>query len=273
MSRPRSRQVTWQRLRHADASPPCHSQSRISSFKQTPTLFDSGNSAVSRDISAQFKSEWLQLVFRKLHCCVSNLRNLSIASIYVTVSVRHEAAQAGLAWGQLQLWILSQVRVTLSPHYSLTWPHHYHHSNIVNHDDSDALSSLSFIISAHRKMSCFSVFSRSQIVKNTAYAKGSLAKNESCNDKISKNDFVVSPLFLLLSRNVLTCRVSVSSNEGMTIWSSAFENLLRTRLGWIHMINENSYIVFFRIKWIYLGWIGCTLKFSQNIWFNKSIYL
>ena len=66
-------------------------------------------------------------------------------------------------------------------------------------------------------MSCFSVFSRSQIVKNTAYAKGSLAKNESCNDKISKNDFVVSPLFLMLSRNVLTCRVSVSSNEGMTI--------------------------------------------------------
>ena len=125
MSRLRSRQVTWQRLRHADASPPCHSQSRISSFKQTPTLFDSGNSAVSRDISAQFKSEWLQLVFRKLHCCVSNLRNLSIASIYVTVSVRHEAAQAGLAWGQLQLWILSQVRVTLSPHYSLTWPHHW----------------------------------------------------------------------------------------------------------------------------------------------------
>ena len=66
MSRPRSRQVTWQRLRHADASPPCHSQSRISSFKQTPTLFDSGNSALTRDISAQHRSVGLQLFFRKL---------------------------------------------------------------------------------------------------------------------------------------------------------------------------------------------------------------
>ena len=63
--------------------------------------------------------------FENIHYCVSNMRNLSIASIYVTVSVRHEAAQAGLAWGQLQLWILSQVRVTLSPHNSLTWPHHW----------------------------------------------------------------------------------------------------------------------------------------------------
>ena len=45
--------------------------------------------------------------------------------------------------------------ITLPPHYSLTWPHHYH-SNNVNQDDSDALSSLSFIISTYRKMSCFS---------------------------------------------------------------------------------------------------------------------
>ena len=81
-----------------------------------------------------------------------------VKCVYLCNSL-HEARgrPGGLAWGQLQLWILSQVRVTLSPHYSLTWPHHYH-SNSVNHDDSYALFSLSFIISTHRKMSCFSVF-------------------------------------------------------------------------------------------------------------------
>ena len=173
------------------------------------------------------------------------MEHLSNASIYVTVSMRHEAAQAGLAWGQLQLWILSQARVTLSPHYSLTWPHHYH-SNTVNHYyDSDALSSLSFIIFAHHKMSCFSVFLGRRSLKTPPTQKVHLLKLkvvmiiEGTHQKS-----VLLLLCLLLSRNVWTCRVSVSSNEGMTIWSSAFENLLRTRLGWAHMINEISYCLF-----------------------------
>ena len=156
-----------------------------------------------------------------------------VICVYLCNSL-HEARgrPGGLAWGQIQLWILSQVRVTLSPHYSLTWPHHYH-SNSVNHDDSYALFSLSFIISTHRKVSCFSVFLGRESLKTPPTQEVHMRKMKvvmvtKCNQQkkncfVSCSDSCYQEMFSL-------CRLSVSSNEGMTIWSSAFENLLRIRL-------------------------------------------
>ena len=180
---PRSRQVTWHGDWHQGHTvmrhPPCHGSVPGYLLLKRHKLNPMQAALHWRETILLSIKAWMYLSlehFGSVQNCASIVEHLSNASIYVSVSMRHEAAQAGLAWGQLQLWILSQARVTLSPHYSLTWPHHYH-SNTVNHYyDSDALSSLSFIIFAHHKKSCFSVFLARRSLKTPPTQKVHLLK-------------------------------------------------------------------------------------------------